>query len=277
MRTSLLCALLLVGCSAAPPVVDAGPGGDGGTDEVLFKVSGVAKVYPPAADFLADAGLDGGLIGLTVRVEEPLKVALDQPDGVFSTQTLDATGTFEKSGILASEINLGVAVGIRDPNDAGTRVVASATIVYDVALQESKPTKDVTGVAYAVPTAFHDKLTAAVTAAKIQSLASNKSTLFAAGFILGRVVDSAGKPVAGAQISPTPASQSARFFYPTADLSTVGTSTSSNGLFIFVHNGEMVNTFSFVVDQKPEYKKRNAGARKEAAVIIDVYPGLVAP
>jgi len=281
MRTSLLRALtacLLVGCSAAPTGKDAGTDA-GGSDEVIFNVSGTARVHPTAEGFLADAGLDAGLLGLTVRVEEPLKVALSNPDGVFSTQTLDATGRFEAKNLSSLDIQLGVAAGIFDPTDAGTRVVRSATILFDVALQNDKPTKDVTGTAYAVPVAFHDKLTAAVTEAKIRMItgANNKPNLFEAGFILGRVVDAQGKPMAGAKISPTPAALVSGFFYPTADLSGVGPSTSSNGLFIYVHTGDAVNTFRFTVDQQPSYNQRNAGARKDACVVIDVYPGLVAP
>lgn len=280
MRTPLLCAVsscLLLACPAPTPVHDGGT--DGGSDEVIFNVSGVAKVHPVAAEFLADAGIDAGLLGLTVRVEEPLKVALSNPDGVFSTQTIDATGKFEAKNLSSLDIQLGVAAGIFDPTDAGTRVVRSATILFDVALQDGKPTKDVTGNAYAVPVAFHDKLTKAITEAKIRMItgANNKPTLFEAGFILGRVVDATGKPVSGAKISPTPAALVSGFFYPTADLSGVGPSTSSNGLFVYVHTGDAVNTFRFTVDQQAAYKQRNAGARKDACVVIDVYPGLVAP
>lgn len=289
MKTFFCCGLTaaLLGCSSA--TTGGGTGGmggmggaggaGGGSDEVFFKVSGVVKVHPIAVAFLADAGVDAGIVGLTVRVEEPLKVALSDPAGVFSSQTLDAAGTFEKSGISSLDVSLGVAAGVFDPSDAGTRVVRSATILFDVALQDSKPTKDITGTGYAVPVAFHDKLTALITDAKIRMItgAQNKGTLFEAGFILGRVVDATGKPVAGAKISPTPAALVSGFFYPTADLASLGTTTSSNGLFIYVHNGGDVNTFRFNVDQQPDYKQRNAGARKEACVVIDVYPGLVAP
>ncbi len=288
MRTTLFSSALtlcLIGCSAPPSGKDGGGGGAGGSggggssDEVIFKVSGTVKVHPVAAAFLADAGLDAGLEGLTVRVEEPLKVALSNPDGVFSTQTLDSTGAFEAKNLSSLDINLGVAVGVFDPTDAGTRVVRSATILFDVALQDKKPTKDVTGTGFAVPVALHDKLTTAISDAKIRMLtgANDKGTLFEAGFILGRVVDAQGKPVAGAKISPSPANLVNGFFYPTADLSGLGSATSSNGVFIYVHNGGAVNTFRFTVDQQPAYLQRNAGARKEACVVIDVYPGLVAP
>ena len=174
MRTSFLCALttcLLIGCSPATGPTDGGGGaggGGGGSEEVFFNVSGVAKIHPVAAEFLADAGIDAGLIGLTVRVEEPLKVALSNPDGVFSTQTLDSTGAFSASNIASTDINLGVAVGIFDPTDAGTRVVRSATIIFDVALQDSKPTTNVSGTAFAVPVQFHDKLTDRQVAAKVR-------------------------------------------------------------------------------------------------------------
>jgi hypothetical protein len=267
MRTSLVSAFtacLLLGCSSNPTPADSGIVEDAGSDEVFFDVSGTARVHPVAAQFLADAGLDAGLVGLTVRVEEPLKVALSNPDGVFSTQTLGAAGTFEAKNLSSLDINLGVAAGIFDPTDAGTRVVRSATILFDVALQNQKPTGNITGTAFAVPVQFHDKLTAAITEAKIRMLtgANDKPTLFEAGFILGRVVDAQGKPVAGATISPSPANLVSGFFYPTADLSSLSTATSSNGVFIY---------------GMTEYRERNAGARKEACVVIDVYPGLVAP
>jgi hypothetical protein len=288
MRVLLFAALLLVGCSSNTGT-GGGTGGTGGSggmggagggsDEVLFKVSGTVKVHPIAANFAADAGLDAGFVGLTVRVEEPLKVALANPDGIFSTQTLDATGAFSASNISSLDVSLGVAVGVFDPTDAGTRVVRSATVVFDVALQDTKPTKDIVGTGYSVPVAFHDKLTALITESKIRMLtgAQNKGTLVEAGFILGRVVDAMGKPVSGQKIAPTPASLAGGFFYPTADLASLGTATSSNGLFIYVHNGGDVNTFRFNVENQPDYKQRNAGARKDACVVIDVYPGLVAP
>lgn len=289
MKRLCALALVVVGCSSSTTGGTGGMGGTGGgggaggagggSDEVLFKATGTVKIHPIAAAFLADAGIDAGIVGLTVRVEEPLKVALSNPDGVFSTQTLDATGAFEAKNISSLDVSLGVAVGVFDPTDAGTRVVRSATVIYDVALQDSKPTKDITGTGYAVPVAFHDKLTALITEAKIKMItgANNKGTLVEAGFLLGRIVDAQGKPVTGAKIAPKPASLVSGFFYPSADLTSLGTATSSNGMFIYVHSGGDVNTFRFSVDSQPDYKERNAGARKDACVAIDVFPGLVAP
>ncbi len=257
---------------------DGGGDPDSGTGEVFFKVTGTAKIHPIAADYLADAGIAASFVGLTVRVEEPLKVALSQPEGVFSTQILDSSGAFAASNISSLDVSLAVAAGIFDGNDAG-RVVRSATILYDVSLQSGQPKGDISGIAYAVPTPFHDKLTQTVSPAKIHAITkdSDAGTLIQAGFILGRVIDSAGKPVAGKTITPSPATLQGGFFYPADDLASLGTSTASNGLFIYVHNGGDVNQFSFTVTGESTYKKRNAGATHDACLVVDIYPGTVAP
>jgi hypothetical protein len=275
--------LAVSACSGPAPKPDAGV--DAGSDEipeVFFNVSGKAAVHPDAVNFLADAGQTFSLAGLTVRVEEPLRVALEDPLGVFSTATMDSTGSFSASQVSASLVNLGVAVGIRDDaSDGGTtgRVVRSATVIFDVALEGKKPSADITGSkGWAIPTAFHDKLTALVTPAQIQTLTSQlASDLIGAGFILGRVVDASGNPVAGVTVTPNPASESARFFYPSADLASSGTATSSNGLFVYVHNGGDVKQFSFTIAGHTEYKKRSAGATANACLVVTVYPGTTAP
>jgi hypothetical protein len=69
-----------------------------------------------------------------------------------------------------------------------------------------------------------------------------------------------------------------RFFYPTADISSVTqTGTSANGLFVFVHDGGPTSPFTFSVEGQPDYRKRNAGAAAGTALIMTVYPGTVAP
>ncbi len=280
---SLTAALVLSACSGPAPRSDAGV--DAGSDEIIevfFNVSGTVAVHPDAVNFLADAGQSLSLAGLTVRVEEPLRVALEQSDGVFSTATMGATGEFSAAQVPSSKVNLGVAVGIRDDAaDGGTtgRVIRSATVIYDVALEGKKPSADLAGAkAWAIPTRFHDALTALVTPARIQALTTQlASDLISAGFILGRVVDSSGNPVAGVTVTPLPASESTRFFYPTADLASTGAATSSNGLFVYVHNADAVKQFSFTITNHPEYKKRSAGATANACLVVTVYPGTIAP
>lgn len=275
-------AVLAVACSPATKP-DAGPDGGDEIPLVNFTVSGTAYVHPDGVAWLADAGQSLSLVGLTLRVEEPFKVATFDPTGVFSSKTLDATGTFTSPTISQDQVVLGVAAGIRDDSDAGTpRVVRSATVLYDVALEGKKPSADVTGAkAYAIPTGFHDQLTAAVGSARIRGLATaaDAGTLVEAGCVLGRVVDATGNPMAGMTVKPTDTARTARIFYPTADLASVTTtSTSSNGLFVYVHTGDTnPDTFKFTIDGHGEYKARNAGAAKDACLVVTVYPGTTQP
>ncbi len=276
-----LTAALVFSCSGTPSKLDAGADA-GVVDEtpIEFDVSGTAAVHPDALNFLTDAGQPLALAGLTVRVEEPLRVALNDPAGVFSETKLDATATFSATKVQADLVNLGVAVGLRDEVDGGVgRVVRSATVIFDVALEGGKPTGNLTHMkAWAVPTTFHDTLTRAVTAAKVSTLTTAAATdLIHAGFILGRVVDASGQPLAGVTVEPTQAAKKERFFYPAADLATLGTSTSTNGLFVYVHNGGDVEQFRFGVTGKADYKLRSAGAVKDACLVMTLYPGTVAP
>lgn len=277
-----LAALALACSPAAKP-----DGGTDGGDElplVNFTVSGTAHVHPDGLAWLADAGQSLSLVGLTLRVEEPFVVSTsDPPNGVFTTLTLDATGTFASTSISQDQLVLGVAAGIRDDGDGGLRrVVRSATVLYDDALEGKKPSGDITGArAYAIPAGFHDQLTQAVGSARIRALATaaDAGTLVEAGCVLGRVVSASGAPQAGMVVQPGDATKAARLFYPSADLSTTVTGgTSSNGLFIYVHTGNSFpDTFSFTIAGHGEYHVRNAGAAKDSCVVLTVYPGLTQP
>jgi hypothetical protein len=254
----------------------AGGGSGGGGGATSFNVSGKAVVYPPAQNYTGDGGFT--LVGLTARVEEPFKVATGSGGAVFSTTILDADAGFGATGLSPDDIVLGVGAGIFD--DGGTRVIRSATTIYDVALNDgNKPSADIVNAkGYAIPTPFHDQLVTAITPAKIQMLTSANgpfSTLVAAGCMIGRVIDTSGAPVAGVTVHPS--SFASNFFYPTADLTGVGTSTSSNGLFVYVHNGGAVSPFNFTIDSHSEYKQRNAGATPGACLVIDVFPGTTPP
>jgi hypothetical protein len=273
--------LLAVAACSSPSGNDGGSGGGsgggaGGGGVTAFNVSGRAVVYPAAQSFTGDGGFT--LVGLTARVEEPFKVATGAGGAIFSTTILDGDAGFGATGLSPDDIVLGVGAGIFD--DGGTRVTRSATTIYDVALNDgNKPSADIVGAkGYAIPTPFHDQLVTAITAAKIQQLTANNgpfSTLVEAGCMIGRVIDAQGAPVAGVTVHPS--SFAANFFYPTADLTGTGQATSSNGLFVYVHNGGMVSPFNFTIDGHTEYKQRNAGATPGACLVIDVFPGTTAP
>lgn len=277
-----LLSIAALACSPAPGKNDGGEDGGDEPEEFFVSVSGKAFVHPVGAQYLADAGLPPlSLVGLTLRVEEPLKVATNNPLGLFGSLILDGGGTFSVANVPTSQVNLGISAGIRDERDAGTSpIIKSSTVVYDVILIGEKPRADITGSkAYAVPRQFHEALTAAVGEDNIKALTgtTNRKTLFEAGFTLGRIVDAAGNPVAGLTVTPIPSNLANRLFYPTADLSGTQPSTSANGLFLYVHTGGDVQTFRYKVPDHDEYKERRAGAVKDSCLVTEVYPGLTPP
>lgn len=267
---------------------DAGPdANDIITEPPVIKVSGTALIHPDALPLVMDGGTQlKSVEGLTLRIEEPLLVALNDPSGVFGEQTLPADGSYSIGNVDTATVSIGIAAGIRDPADAGSSlVVPSATTLFDVILQQGKPETDLVGTkAYALPREFVTQLEAAVTPARIAQLngiadgggGSLPDNLEKSGFILGKIVDQAGAPVAGVKIAASKYGD--RFFYPSEDLSTVtDTGTSANGLFLFVWNGDKPDVFDLSVDGHPEYLKRRGGASGGAGLVMTVYPGTQAP
>ncbi len=286
--------LVLAGCSSSSTAVpDAGPV-DGGDEPLKITVSGRAQVHPAAVAWLTSRSQPvPDLAGVTLTVEEPLKLALGDPLGLFGKVELTDAGTFSVSDVDVSRVLIGVSAGMDDRPDGGSpaladggyelgwkRAIRSTTVLWDVALEQGKPTANISGgKVYAVPGTFHDQLTEAVTPARISAITGGKQvSLFGAGFILGRVVDAAGAPVAGVKVVPDDTRLAPQFFYPTADLTSVDPQgTSSNGLFLYVHNAGEVATLKIKIEGHSEYKQRTAGAAKEAAVVMTVYPGLTQP
>lgn len=267
-------ALALTACPTGPSTSDAGDAGD--DENLTITVTGTTSVWPHAVGYLADAGQTLTLTGLLARVEEPLKVALGDDAGVFGENILTTAGTYSVSNIKADRVTLGIAVGILEQEDAGTqRVARAATVVFDVTLEQGRPRQNIpAAVAYALPKSYHDALTAAVGVPFIQmrTTGNPKTDLLGAGFILGQVVDASGKPVAGATITSGTTSSSG-FVFPKDDFSGTQTSTASHGLFVYVHNGSTVTNFKFrVAGTGTTYRERNAGAVKEAGLLVIVSP-----
>lgn len=275
---------------ACPPDGPNNNGDDAGTTDgdtvpidPIIKVSGTAEMHPNAVAYLQSISADVPTVeGLTLRVEEPLQVALgDETNGVFGTVTLPASGEFSVEEVDTQYVGVGIAAGIRDERDAGTpSVVRSATTIYDVILEEQDPDTDIAGArAYALPAQFVEKLNTAVGATAISTISGDAEldTLLEVGFILGKIVDAQGNPVAGAKVEPS--SFASNFFYPSEDYaSTSQLGTSANGLFIFVWNGKTPpDLFEFTIQNKPEYRKRRAGAAPNAGVVMTVYPGTTPP
>src|SRR5579871_1069917 len=202
-----LCALgFATGCPGPKSAADGGT--DAGGGPAIITVSGRAFIHPQAVAWANDAGIPvPSLAGLTLAVDEPLKVALGDPSGHFGQVTLDGDGGFSVPNVDTGVIALGLAATFTDEEtgvcadgglggpDAGCaapKVVHGASGIYDMALENGQPpTMDLTGTkAYALPTPFHDQLSAAVGVNRITSITSGVATnLISAGFIFGEVVD----------------------------------------------------------------------------------------
>jgi hypothetical protein len=92
----------------------------------------VASIHPQAQSWMmANGKTVPSIVGLTHRVEEPLKAGLDDPSGIFGTTTLDATGAYSVADIDTGTVNLGIGGGIRDACRRG-RVVPRQTVLLVV-------------------------------------------------------------------------------------------------------------------------------------------------
>lgn len=278
---------LLTGC----PGGGNNNGNDAGTDdggedaiEPVITVAGTATVHPAAQAWMADGGLTvPSLAGVTLRVEEPLRIGLNEndPSAVFGTTVLTSSGEFSANQVDTANVIVGVGAGFRDTADAG--VIRSASTIWDVTREGAKPRVNINGAsAYALPKAFVDQLTTAIGPSNISSASGGVgSTLEKSGFSLIRVVDAAGNPVSGVKLKfrcgvGCVSVTGAQFFYPSDDLSTAAPhasgSTSSNGLVVYVGNNTAAHQVIIAVEGHSEYRDHAAGAAPNAGLAVTVKP-----
>jgi hypothetical protein len=282
-------ALVAGGCGPAGGT-GAGGGSQAGSDAsdrvvtgLMIDVSGTAAIHPAAAAWMSDRMLPlPALEGFTVRLEEPFRSALQDPNPLLGQAAIAAAGAFTVRGVDTHLLSFGGIAAALAGGDASAQpiLVPSRTVVFDVRLHDSLPEADLTGVrVWAVPRAYEEQLTAAVSPARIQDLTARQAaSLVQAGFVLGRVVDSQGNAVAGASIETDPPALGDRVFYPSADLAGVTQgATASNGLFVYVHTAGAFEPFAFRVKDRPEYGWRNGGVALGTGLVVSVYPGMTPP
>jgi hypothetical protein len=250
---------------------------------VVIDISGTAAIHPSAAAWMTDRRLPlPSLQGFTLRVEEPFRMALQDPNPLLGEAMIETEGAFAVQDVDTARLSFGgIAAGLVDGRGAGTSpIIPSTTVVFDVRLHDSLPQADLTAVkVWAIPVPYHEQLTAAVTPTRIQELTSRQAvSLSQAGFILGRIVDAQGNAVAGASIETDPPTWADRIFYPSEDLLGVTQiGTSANGLFLFVHSAGGIDPFTFRVRERPEYGWRNGGVQGGKALVVTVHPGATPP
>jgi hypothetical protein len=245
-------------------------------DNLLITVHGRAELLPEAAWLLAERGQPlPALAGLPLLIEEPLRVGVSDPSATFGAGTLAEGGAFSITHIPVKDIHVSLAAGL-----AHEGLVRSSTIVFDTAFTGSRPRTDIIGArVWALPLALHDALTLAVGEEALRQHTEGRArTLLEAGFLVGRVVDAAGRPVAGARVRLERGELADRLYYPSEDLAQVGQSgTSANGLFLYVHSGVDADTFRLSLHGTEAYPWRNAGATPGRALVLTLFPGTLAP
>ncbi|WP_232293562.1 carboxypeptidase regulatory-like domain-containing protein [Stigmatella aurantiaca] len=245
-------------------------------DHLLVTVRGQAELFPEAAQRMAAQGQPiPSLEGLSLVIDEPLRVGVNDPAASFGTGDTSEGGAFSISGIPVKDIHTSLAASLEHPGMAPT-----STIVFDTAFTGSRPRTDITGAkAWALPLSFQDALTQSVGEAAIGTHTQGQArTLLDAGFILGRVVDAQGRPVAGARVQIEPGTLADRLYYPSEDFTRAGQeATSGNGLFVYVHSGVGAEAFLLAVHGSEAYTWRNAGAMPHRGLVLTLHPGGLAP
>ncbi|SEM75515.1 hypothetical protein SAMN05444354_122100 [Stigmatella aurantiaca] len=277
-----LCSLLGWGLSACGDGTNPDPGlltedaQPVDLDHLRVTVRGQVDLFPEAAQRLALQGESPpSLAGLPVHIDEPLRVAVNDPSASFGTGLTTEGGAFDISGVPVKDIHTSLAASLAHPG-----LVPTSTIVFDTAFTGSRPRTDIANArAWAVPVSFQDALTQAVGEGAIgthtQGLAR---TLWEAGFILGRVVDAQGQPVAGARVQAEPGELAGRLYYPSEDFTQAGQEgTSRHGLFVYVHSGLGAEAFRLTVHGTEAYPWRTAGAMPGRALVLTLHPGGRAP
>lgn len=245
-------------------------------DNLQITVRGRAELLPEAARLLADQGQPPPpLAGVPLVIEEPLRVGVNDASSTFGDGTVDEDNGFAIPDIAVKDIHLSLAAGVEQ--DGFSR---SSTIIFDTAFTGSRPRTDIINAqVWALPMAFHDALTRAVGDEALRALTNGEArTLQEAGFVLGRVVDAKGQPVAGARVRLDRDELANRLYYPSEDLSQVSQAgTSANGLFLYVHSGGDLETFQMSLHGSEAYVWRNAGAMAGHGLVLTLFPGTRAP
>jgi hypothetical protein len=247
-------------------------------EDLRITVSGKAEAFPEAAQYLSARGLQvPTLVALPFRIEEPLRVAVNDPDAPLATGRVEDAGNYRLSDIPVRQVLLSLAAGMGD-GSGSDGLMRSSTILYDTALTQTRPRFDLVDTrAFALPMRYVEALSFVLGAPRILALTEGRTEdLRDAGFILGRVVDAAGQPVAGARVSAQDRPELAeRFFYPSGDAGALDTQvTGPSGLFLYVHSGAQMETFKLTVEGAAgTYVPRNAGAARALGVVMTVSPG----
>jgi hypothetical protein len=245
-------------------------------DHLAITVTGRAELFPEAVRLLESQGQAApSLEGLSLIMEEPLRVGVSDADSVLGRGAIGSAGGFSVPDVPVRNIHMSLAASFEHEG-----FVRSSTVVFDTVFTRTRPRTDIIGArVWALPTSFHDALTRAVGEPWIRAHTQDRArTLREAGFILGRVVDASGAPVAGARVVLDRGDLAHRVYYPAPDfLGSTQDATSATGLFVYVHSSEAAETFSLSIQGSQVYQARSAGATAGTGLVLTLYPGSIPP
>lgn len=274
----LVLALGACGPEALPAPPDAGQLEAVNLDTIEVDVAGKLKVLPEGESLMRTRGLTPpDLADLRVYVEEPWRMAVADPGASFGWGSVRATDDgFNVRTIAVADMVVSLAAGLR--GDAPARgLVPSTTVIFDTALTGARPRTDIIDVrVWAIPAVVEEVLTEALTEQGLQTLTGGEfRRLHDAGYVLGRVVDAAGNPVAGARVRQADPALAGHLRYPSPYLTSVaGEATSSSGLFLIVHPGGDPRPLLLSMEGEPEpVALRHASTRPGHALFVTLQVG----
>ncbi len=229
------------------------------------RISGRAAVHPDAAAWLSLAGEAAPtLAGASITVEEALRATTGQP--ALNTGTVDASSNFDFPVVDATKVSLALFSRLDDPSGASDAIMPTGT-----GLVRGRPPADIADkIVYGMPRSFVRALNDAVT--------DIDGVLESEGFILGKVVDAQGNPIAGAKLhmftTGSAHVEQTGVFYVNAITGTTVTaiengSTSANGLFIFRPAPGVIGEFT-ASRGSDTFDKHLAGANEGTAFCLFV-------
>lgn len=239
-------------------------------------VDGHVTLFPPSATWLATRGATAAIpAGLSVTFDDPLQRALGDAAAILATTPVAEGGSFAMDAVPVDTLVFGLGAGLEPVEALESAGLADGitTVLFDSLREGMNPREALTGTqVFALPQIWIQALEASVGAAALATRAPDAGSLQEAGFMVGQVIDAAGAPVAGARLEPSPPELADGLYYPTVSLQGHQEATDADGLFLLVHDGGDVRTFTFtLVGEEPTPPHRGVLAR-ERGLLLRIRP-----
>lgn len=234
-----------------------GTGPEAPLDPIPIDVSGQVAVLPESERVLGSAP---AVAGLRVRLQDPLRATLADPDATRVELTAGQDGAFATTELDARKVSVALTAVVFA--EGSSAFVPFSTALFDTA-HEGEPLRASLSDtrAFALTAAFATTLSTFVTEPNLRAATSDLwGDIVSAGFVFGQVLDLQGQPVTGARVvtlgvDGQPTHREARIYYPDDGYTPVGgapaTVTGPRGLFVYLHTGFADEVFLLGVEGQP--------------------------